>query len=35
MVVDQRHYDGLWKPWEKAVSETTLEEAFPGRTLAA
>jgi transposase len=34
-VIDPRHYDGLWRPWEKAVSETTLEEAFPGRTLAA
>ena len=34
-VVDQRHYDGLWKPWEKAVTETTLEDVFPGRTLAA
>jgi transposase len=34
-VIDPRHYDGLWRPWEKAVSETTLEEVFPGRTLAA
>ena len=34
-VIDSRHYDGLWRPWEKAVSEMTLEEAFPGRTLAA
>lgn len=34
-VIDPRHYDGLWRPWEKAVSEMTLEEAFPGRTLAA
>jgi transposase len=34
-VIDPRHYDGLWRSWEKAVSETTLEEAFPGRTLAA
>jgi len=34
-VIDPRHYDGLWRPWEKAVSETTLEDVFPGRTLAA
>ena len=34
-VIDPRHYDGLWRPWEKAVSERTLEEVFPGRTLAA
>lgn len=34
-VIDQRHYDGLWRPWEKAMSETTLEDVFPGRTLAA
>jgi len=34
-VIDPRHYDGLWRPWEKAVSETSLEEVFPGRTLAA
>jgi transposase len=34
-VIDPRHYDGLWRPWKKAVSDTTLEEAFPGRTLAA
>ena len=34
-VIDPRHYDGLWKPWEKAVSETTLGDVFPGRTLAA
>ena len=34
-VIDPRHYDGLWRPWEKAVSEMALEEAFPGRTLAA
>jgi transposase len=34
-VIDSRHYDGLWRPWEEAVSVTTLEEAFPGRTLAA
>jgi transposase len=34
-VIDPRHYDGLWRPWEKAASETTLEEVFPGRTLAA
>ena len=34
-VIDSRHYDGLWRPWEKAVSEKTLEDVFPGRTLAA
>jgi transposase len=34
-VIDPGHYDGLWRPWEKAVSETTLEEVFPGQTLAA
>ena len=34
-VIDPRHYDGLWRPWEKASSEMALEEAFPGRTLAA
>lgn len=34
-VIDPRHYDSLWRPWEKAVSEKTLEEVFPGRTLAA
>ncbi len=34
-VIDPRHYDGLLRPWEKAVSEMALEEAFPGRTLAA
>lgn len=34
-IIDPRHYDGLWRPWEKAVSETMLEEVYPGRTLAA
>ena len=34
-VIDPRHYDGLWRPWEKASSEMALEEVFPGRTLAA
>lgn len=34
-VIDPRHYDGLWRPWEKAVSEKALEDVFPGRTLAA
>lgn len=34
-VIDPRHYDGLWRPWEKASSEMALEEAFPGRALAA
>lgn len=34
-VIDPRHYDGLWRPWEKAASEIALEDVFPGRTLAA
>jgi len=34
-VIDPRHYDGLWRPWEKASSEMALEDVFPGRTLAA
>jgi hypothetical protein len=34
-VIDPRHYDGLWRPWEKASSEMALEEVFPGQTLAA
>lgn len=34
-VIDPSHYEGLWRPWEKAASETKLEEIYPGRTLAA
>lgn len=34
-IIDPRHYDGLWRPWEKAVSATALEEVYPGRSLAA
>jgi transposase len=34
-VIDPRHYDGLWRPWEKAVSEKAMEDVFPGRRLAA
>jgi len=34
-VIDPSHYEGLWRPWEKAASETRLEEVYPGRTLAA
>jgi len=35
-VIDRTHYDGLWRPWEKTAQAggVSLEEAFPGRTLA-
>lgn len=32
-IIDPRHYDGLWRPWEKAESGMALQEAYPGRTL--
>jgi transposase len=34
-IIDPRHYDGLWRPWEKALSETVLEQVYPGRSLLA
>ena len=34
-IIDPRHYDGLWKPWDKAVREPVLEKVYPGRSLLA